>query len=82
MLISFYTFPFVSFIEEEDLRRVMIKEEVDLVLPLFEVDETRRIDWKSLTNWVVSSRIYYFSFVCSVVEPPEHIKSRCRLGLC
>ncbi|XP_023524086.1 mechanosensitive ion channel protein 10-like [Cucurbita pepo subsp. pepo] len=42
-----------DFIEEEDLRRVMIKEEVDLVLPLFEVDETRRIDWKSLTNWVL-----------------------------
>ncbi|CAK9317594.1 unnamed protein product [Citrullus colocynthis] len=42
-----------KFIEEEDLLRFMIKEEVDLVLPHFEVDETRKIDRKALTNWVV-----------------------------
>ncbi|XP_038899729.1 mechanosensitive ion channel protein 10-like isoform X2 [Benincasa hispida] len=42
-----------KFIEEEDLLKFMIKEEVDLVLPHFEIDDTRRIDKKALTNWVV-----------------------------
>ena len=41
------------YIDEDDLRRFMIKEEVDLVFPLFEGAETGRIDRKALTNWVV-----------------------------
>lgn len=48
------------FIEEEDLMRFMIKEEVDYVFPLFEGSETGRIDRKSLTDWVVRP----FSFMC------------------
>ncbi|CAN6582967.1 unnamed protein product [Malus baccata var. baccata] len=42
-----------TYIEEEDLMRFMIKEEVDYVFPLFDGAETRRIDRKSLTDWVV-----------------------------
>ena len=41
------------YIDEDDLRRFMIKEEVDLVFSLFEGAETGRIDRKALTNWVV-----------------------------
>lgn len=40
-------------IHEYDLRRFLIKEEVDVVFPLFEGSETGRIDKKALTNWVV-----------------------------
>lgn len=43
----------IRYIEEEDLLRFMIKEEVDLVLPLFEGMENGRIEKKVLTNWVV-----------------------------
>ncbi|KAJ9168171.1 hypothetical protein P3X46_019730 [Hevea brasiliensis] len=42
-----------KYIDEEDLLRFMIKEEVDLVFPLFEVSENRQIDRKALTDWVV-----------------------------
>ncbi|XP_008220553.1 PREDICTED: mechanosensitive ion channel protein 10-like [Prunus mume] len=42
-----------KYIEEEDLMRFMIKEEVDLVFPLFEGADTGRIDRKALTDWVV-----------------------------
>ncbi|CAL5434712.1 unnamed protein product [Camellia sinensis] len=42
-----------EYINVEDLSRFMIKEEVDLVFPLFEGSETGRIDRKSLTEWVV-----------------------------
>ncbi|XP_038897085.1 mechanosensitive ion channel protein 10-like [Benincasa hispida] len=42
-----------KFIQEEDLLKFMVKEEIDLVLPHFEVDETRKIDKKALINWVV-----------------------------
>ncbi|CAK7352822.1 unnamed protein product [Dovyalis caffra] len=45
--------PGCKYIDEEDLSRFMIKEEVDLVFPLFEGSETGRIDRKALTNWVV-----------------------------
>lgn len=63
--IHFNILPFLfcfRFIEEEDLLKFMIKEEVDLVLPLFEVADTRQIDRKALTNWVVRSCVYYLSF--------------------
>ncbi|XAR57576.1 hypothetical protein NMG60_11025766 [Bertholletia excelsa] len=42
-----------GYIYEEDLRRFMIKEEVDIVFPLFEGYESGKIDMKTLTNWVV-----------------------------
>ena len=48
-------FFFFSYIEEEDLLRFMIKEEVDLVFPLFDgAAETGRITRKAFTEWVVS----------------------------
>lgn len=46
-------FHMVRYIDEDDLMRFMIKEEVDLVFPLFEGAETGHVDRKSLTNWVV-----------------------------
>ncbi|PPD90224.1 hypothetical protein GOBAR_DD12845 [Gossypium barbadense] len=42
-----------NYINEDDLLRFMIKEEVDLVFPLFEGSSTGKIDRKSFTNWVV-----------------------------
>lgn len=41
------------YIDVDDLLRFMIKEEVDLVLPMFEGAETGKIDRKSLIGWVV-----------------------------
>ncbi|XP_074335495.1 mechanosensitive ion channel protein 10-like isoform X2 [Apium graveolens] len=41
------------YIDELDLRRFMIKEEVDYVFPLIDVAETGQIDKKALTEWVV-----------------------------
>ncbi|XP_010453270.1 PREDICTED: mechanosensitive ion channel protein 10 [Camelina sativa] len=46
--------PLFNYIEEEDLLRFMIKEEVDLVFPLFDgAAETGRITRKAFTEWVV-----------------------------
>ncbi|KAG7555003.1 LSM domain superfamily [Arabidopsis suecica] len=46
--------PFFNYIEEEDLLRFMIKEEVDLVFPLFDgAAETGKITRKAFTEWVV-----------------------------
>ncbi|KAK3436054.1 hypothetical protein EUGRSUZ_C00714 [Eucalyptus grandis] len=42
-----------KYFDEDDLRRFMIKEEVDLIFPLLEGAEDGKIDRKSLTNWVV-----------------------------
>ncbi|CAN0864616.1 Mechanosensitive ion channel protein 10 [Linum grandiflorum] len=42
-----------KYIEEEDLLRFMIKEEVDLFFPLIEGSESGRIDKKAFTAWVV-----------------------------
>ncbi|KNA25258.1 hypothetical protein SOVF_008140 [Spinacia oleracea] len=42
------------FIDGNDLHRFMIREEVELVLPLFEVNEKKQIDWKSFSKWVVN----------------------------
>ncbi|KAL4335293.1 hypothetical protein GQ457_07G039070 [Hibiscus cannabinus] len=42
-----------NYIDEDDLLRFMIKEEVDLVFPLFEGSSTGKIDRKSFTNWVI-----------------------------
>ncbi|KAJ4830844.1 hypothetical protein Tsubulata_028534 [Turnera subulata] len=44
--------PGCKYIDEEDLLRFMIKEEVDLVFPLFEGFETGRIERKALIDWV------------------------------
>ncbi|XP_028807020.1 mechanosensitive ion channel protein 10-like isoform X2 [Neltuma alba] len=46
--------PGCSYIDEDDLLRFMIKEEVDLIFPQFEGSETGRIDRKALTKWVVN----------------------------
>lgn len=66
MTISFSTFTICSslnffnymcaifrYIYELDLRRFMLKEEVDLVFPLIDVAEMGQIDKKALTEWVV-----------------------------
>ncbi|KAK1414128.1 hypothetical protein QVD17_29869 [Tagetes erecta] len=45
--------PGFTYIEELDLRRFMIKEEVDAVFPLIDVADKGQIDRKTLTEWVV-----------------------------
>lgn len=45
--------PGCNYIDEFDLRRFMIKEEVDIVFPLIDVAETGQIDRKALMDWVV-----------------------------
>ncbi|KAF8096520.1 hypothetical protein N665_0307s0048 [Sinapis alba] len=45
--------PDSSYIEEDDLLRFMIKEEVDLVLPLIEGAETGKITRNAFTEWVI-----------------------------
>ncbi|KAL1834527.1 mechanosensitive ion channel protein 10 isoform X2 [Daucus carota subsp. sativus] len=45
--------PGSMYIYELDLRRFMLKEEVDLVFPLIDVAEMGQIDKKALTEWVV-----------------------------
>ncbi|KAI3814794.1 hypothetical protein L1987_14438 [Smallanthus sonchifolius] len=45
--------PGFTYIEDLDLRRFMIKEEVDVVFPLIDVADKGQIDRKSLTEWVV-----------------------------
>ncbi|XP_008452778.2 mechanosensitive ion channel protein 10-like [Cucumis melo] len=46
--------PGKKFLEEKDLLKFMIDEaEVNLLWPHFEVDKTKKIDMKALTNWVV-----------------------------
>ncbi|KAK4422192.1 Mechanosensitive ion channel protein 10 [Sesamum alatum] len=45
--------PGCKYIDEYDLRRFMLKEEVEIVLPMIDVAETGRIDRKALTDWVV-----------------------------
>ncbi|XP_010536156.1 PREDICTED: mechanosensitive ion channel protein 10-like [Tarenaya hassleriana] len=42
-----------DYIDEDDLMRFMIKEEVDLIFPLFEGAETGKIVRRALTEWVV-----------------------------
>ncbi|KAG6423404.1 hypothetical protein SASPL_113799 [Salvia splendens] len=42
-----------TYIDEYDMRRFMIKEEVDIVFPMIDVGETGKIDRKALTEWVV-----------------------------
>ncbi|KAL2235985.1 mechanosensitive ion channel protein 10 [Sesamum indicum] len=45
--------PGCKYIDEYDLRRFMLKEEVELVMPMIDVAETGQIDRKALTDWVV-----------------------------
>ncbi|XP_059297469.1 mechanosensitive ion channel protein 10-like isoform X2 [Lycium ferocissimum] len=45
--------PGSKYIDDNDLRRFMIKEEMDIVLPLIDVADTGQIDRKALTEWVV-----------------------------
>lgn len=46
------------YIDEDELRRFMIKEEVRLVFPLLAEPETGQITRKSLTDWVVRSSMF------------------------
>ncbi|KAF2578957.1 hypothetical protein F2Q68_00002090 [Brassica cretica] len=46
-----------NYINEDDLLRFMIKEEVDLVLPLIEGTETGKITRKAFIEWVVDKLI-------------------------
>uniref|UniRef100_A0A1J3EPA9 Mechanosensitive ion channel protein n=1 Tax=Noccaea caerulescens TaxID=107243 RepID=A0A1J3EPA9_NOCCA len=46
--------PNQSYIEEDDLLRFMIKEEVDLVLPLIEGGENGKITRNAFTEWVIN----------------------------
>ncbi|XP_057776325.1 mechanosensitive ion channel protein 10-like [Salvia miltiorrhiza] len=45
--------PGCTYIDEYDMRRFMLKEEVDIVFPMIDVGETGKIDRKALTEWVV-----------------------------
>lgn len=45
--------PGFTYIEDLDLRRFMIKEEVDIVFPMIDVADKGQIDRKCLTEWVV-----------------------------
>lgn len=45
--------PGFTYIEDMDLRRFLIKEEVDMVFPMIDVAEKGQIDRKTLTEWVV-----------------------------
>lgn len=50
-----------SYIEEDDMLRFMIKEEVELVLPLIEGAETGKITRKAFTEWVVSWNKFWYN---------------------
>ncbi|KAL6512233.1 hypothetical protein OROHE_019845 [Orobanche hederae] len=45
--------PNCTYIDGYDLRRFMIKEEVEYVFPMIDVADTGKIDRKALTDWVV-----------------------------
>ncbi|CAA2976336.1 mechanosensitive ion channel 10-like [Olea europaea subsp. europaea] len=45
--------PGCNYIDEMDLRRFMIKEEVDFVFPMIDTAEIGQINRKALTEWVV-----------------------------
>ncbi|KAJ9538537.1 hypothetical protein OSB04_031270 [Centaurea solstitialis] len=45
--------PGFTYMEDLDLRRFMIKEEVDIVFPMIDVADKGQIDRKCLTEWVV-----------------------------
>uniref|UniRef100_M1CXG5 Mechanosensitive ion channel domain-containing protein n=1 Tax=Solanum tuberosum TaxID=4113 RepID=M1CXG5_SOLTU len=65
--------PGSKFIDEYDLRRFMIKEEVDIVLPLIDVADTGQIDRKALTEWVCIFEGIVFVFVMH----PFDVGDRC-----
>lgn len=46
------------YIDEEDLMRFMIKEEVDLVFPLLEGSDKGQIGREALTDWVVRPLLF------------------------
>lgn len=60
----------ISYIEEDDLLRFMIKEEVDLVLPLIEGADSGKITRQAFTDWVVTFLKHfsiYTLFLCPCV---------------
>lgn len=59
----FFSIKWTRHIEEDDLLRFLKKEEVDLVLPLFEgAAESGKIKRKALKNWLVTSLFGFFIF--------------------
>jgi len=52
------------YIDEDELRRFMIKEEVRMVYPLLAEPETGQITRKSLTDWLVRSSTYAYLKYC------------------
>lgn len=63
-LTLFIFFRVCRYIDEYDLKRFLIKEEVDIVLPMIDVAETGQIDKKALTEWVVCSELNHFFGLC------------------
>lgn len=51
------------YIDEDELQRFMIKEEVRMVYPLLAAAETGQITRKSLTDWLVWSSINVVMFI-------------------
>ncbi|CAI9773158.1 unnamed protein product [Fraxinus pennsylvanica] len=63
--------PCCKYIDEMDLRRFMIKEEVDLVFPMIDVANTGQIDKKTLTEWVNSPENAFRSFIQLALQELE-----------
>lgn len=60
---SHNSFRVCRYIDEYDLKRFLIKEEVDIVFPMIDVAETGQIDRKALTEWVVCSVLNHFFWI-------------------
>ncbi|KAM6541891.1 hypothetical protein CsatB_006338 [Cannabis sativa] len=58
--------PGSKYIDEDDLLRFMIKEEVDLVFPMFG-SENGRVDRKALTDWVLLAAAFMFKDTCKTI---------------
>lgn len=46
------------YIDELDMSRFMISEEVEVVFPMIDLADTGQIDRKTLTEWVVSKTFF------------------------
>ncbi|XP_068342533.1 mechanosensitive ion channel protein 10-like [Pyrus communis] len=70
-----------KYIEEDDLLRFMKKEEVDIVLPLFEgAAETGKIKRKALKNWLVNVYLERKSLAHSLNDTKTAIEELNRLA--
>lgn len=66
--------PGLTYIDEEDLLRFMIREEVDIVFPLFEGAESGRIERKALTDWVVKVYEDRKALACALSDTKTAVK--------